>query len=370
MNRKENYFSSVNAYNTERWKKTIIGVLFFVMLFSLSFCDTTGQYSAITAKAETTVYITRTGSKYHTHKCGNGTFYPTTLSDAKARGLSACSKCFPNGSPSSSSPAKTTASKATVKKENIKINKTSKQMVAGQSYRLKITGTSQKVQWSSSHKKVAVVTANGKVTAKAKGKSTITAKVGNNQKKCVITVETPKLSNTVLIMKPLQSVTLKLSGCKHAVNWSTNDSYVAKVSKGKVKAVDVGTATIRATVHGKSYTCKVKVVKPAVENISISETNVSMNYNAYKELLITTSPKNVLDYYDVQVTSSNEEIVYAWEDEGTIQLISLEKEGTAVITVTVGGVTQSIPVTVVPPELGSYGICSIFPAIYRERLNL
>lgn len=41
-----------------------------------------------------TVYVTRTGSKYHTHKCGNGTFTPDSLTNAKARGLTACSKCF------------------------------------------------------------------------------------------------------------------------------------------------------------------------------------------------------------------------------------------------------------------------------------
>lgn len=42
--------------------------------------------------AETTVLVTRTGSRYHTHKCGNGTFYESTLSAARARGLTPCQK--------------------------------------------------------------------------------------------------------------------------------------------------------------------------------------------------------------------------------------------------------------------------------------
>ncbi|WP_099223919.1 hypothetical protein [Listeria costaricensis] len=42
----------------------------------------------------TQVLVTPTGSKYHTHKCGNGTYTPTTLADAKARGLTPCSKCY------------------------------------------------------------------------------------------------------------------------------------------------------------------------------------------------------------------------------------------------------------------------------------
>ncbi|MFD2307147.1 hypothetical protein [Enterococcus termitis] len=40
------------------------------------------------------VLVTPTGSKYHNHKCGNGTYTPDTLESAKARGLTACSKCY------------------------------------------------------------------------------------------------------------------------------------------------------------------------------------------------------------------------------------------------------------------------------------
>lgn len=41
-----------------------------------------------------TVLITRTGECYHTHKCGNGTYFEVTLKEAKARGLRACKKCY------------------------------------------------------------------------------------------------------------------------------------------------------------------------------------------------------------------------------------------------------------------------------------
>ena len=53
-------------------------------------------------QAEQTVYVKPTGSKYHAYKCGNGTYTPTTLSNALARGLTPCSKCFgSNYTPSS-----------------------------------------------------------------------------------------------------------------------------------------------------------------------------------------------------------------------------------------------------------------------------
>jgi hypothetical protein len=40
------------------------------------------------------IYVTRTGECYHTHACGNGTYYLSTLSAALARGLRPCQKCF------------------------------------------------------------------------------------------------------------------------------------------------------------------------------------------------------------------------------------------------------------------------------------
>lgn len=41
-----------------------------------------------------TVYVTKTGSKYHFNgNCNGGTYYKSTLSEARSRGLTACSKC-------------------------------------------------------------------------------------------------------------------------------------------------------------------------------------------------------------------------------------------------------------------------------------
>ncbi len=41
-----------------------------------------------------TVYITKTGDKYHyENPCGNGTYYPIPLAEAKDRGYEPCEKC-------------------------------------------------------------------------------------------------------------------------------------------------------------------------------------------------------------------------------------------------------------------------------------
>lgn len=71
--------------------------------------------------------------------------------------------------------------------EKIKISKKSVVTNKGKTVRLKVKGTSKKVRWSSSNKKVATVK-KGHVKAKNTGKSTITAKVGKKKLRCKVRV--------------------------------------------------------------------------------------------------------------------------------------------------------------------------------------
>lgn len=149
----------------------------------------------------------------------------------------------------------------------VKLNKTKVTLIKGQSVTLKITGTSKKVTWSTSNKKVATVTSKGKVTAAGKGSATITAKVNGKKYNCKVTVETPAISKTSVSVQRYRTCTLKMSGTSQKVTWSTSNKDVATVnSKGKVTAKKEGTATITAKVLGKKYNCKVKVVTNKVYN--------------------------------------------------------------------------------------------------------
>lgn len=65
----------------------------------------------------------------------------------------------------------------TVEAATIKLNKSKATLIKGQKLSLKLKGTNAKVTWKSSDKEVATVSSKGKVTAKGKGKATITAKV-------------------------------------------------------------------------------------------------------------------------------------------------------------------------------------------------
>lgn len=147
----------------------------------------------------------------------------------------------------------------------VKLNKTKATLIKGQGLQLTISGTKDKIQWSSSNRKIASVSSKGKVTAREKGTTIITAKVGNHKYNCEISVETPKISKTSITMYENKTYTLKLSGTKQKITWKSSKTSVASVnSNGKIFAKQAGTTTITATVLGKTYSCKVTVKKSKV----------------------------------------------------------------------------------------------------------
>ncbi len=77
----------------------------------------------------------------------------------------------------------------TTEAATIKLNAASKTLNVGGSCTLKLSGTTKTPKWSSDNKKVATVTTKGKVTAKAEGKATISAKLNSKTYKCKITVK-------------------------------------------------------------------------------------------------------------------------------------------------------------------------------------
>lgn len=327
--------------NTILKKKMYTGLLLVVMVLQVSLGGVPVNYTT-TLQAETTVMITRTGSKYHTHKCGNGTYFPATLSEAKSYGLTPCKKCFPNGEPSSSSSGKSksnsssTAAHHTVK-EHIVINKTQKTLLKGEQFQLKVTGTSKSVSWSSNNKNVAKVTSKGKVIAVGKGKTTITAKAGGTKKTCKIIVESPVLSKKSVVLEPKQSKTIKLMGCSFHVRWKSSDSSIVDVKNGKLTAKFVGTARVTAMVHNIKYTCKVSVRKPQLEWVEFDEEEIELSLDESCSLSFVTEPFSAKDYYDVKCVTSNANVVTAeLEGDNSIYIEAQGKEGSATVTVMMG----------------------------------
>ncbi len=333
-------------------KKSVISIVLALVMIAMPVGDT---LTLTPVYADTTVYVTRTGSKYHTHKCGNGTYYASTLSAAIARGLTACAKCFGGSSgysyTSSSSSSSHASNKTTYKAAPFKLKTTSVFLLKGKTKKIATKNAKGKITWSSNKKSVATVS-NGKVIAKGAGKATITAVCNGEKATCKITVEDPKLSATSIRINYDGEKTLKLKGCKHHVSWYTSDSDICEIYNNTVYAYAPGKATIKAKVHGKTYTCKVVVNKPVIKTFSLSDSNMEL-YSDEQELqyiFLEDVDEDYFAYYNVSAVSSDSDVVEVYDiADGEISL-EVNGIGEADITVSFGGKKKICHVVVLAAE--------------------
>lgn len=331
-------------------KRSIVSFMLALVMIAMPIGDT---YTLTPIYAETTVYVTPTGSKYHTHKCGRGNYYASTLSSALARGLTACKKCFGNsGGYRSSSSSSSSSSKATKhnapKAAPFKLKTTSVFLLKGKSKTIGTKNATGKVKWTSNKKAVATVSSSGKITAKGAGKATITATCGGKSVKCKVTVENPSITATSLTLKMGDEKKLTLKGCKHEVTWYTSDYEVCDVDGDKVYAGEPGKATIKAKVHGKTYVCKVVVEKPKVDDFTLSQTQMNLSTSDWslQSIYIEDVDEDLLDYYSVSAESSNPDVVeILWTEDNEIAF-EVVGAGEADITVAFGGKTHSCHISV------------------------
>ena len=71
-----------------------------------------------------------------------------------------------------------------------------------------------------------------------------------------------KLNKTSLTLEEGEAATLKVTGSKKTIKWSSSDKKIATVTnKGKVTAKKAGNCKIIAKSGSKRYICKLKVIK-------------------------------------------------------------------------------------------------------------
>ena len=172
-------------------------------------------------------------------------------------------------------------------------------LTKGHSTTIKLRGTKIKNAKPKNKALVSVTTQKKKKTVKISAKKVGTTKIrvkGQNGKTytCTVIVENPSLQNQLVLAKG-DKQTLKLENSKQKVTWTSSDSSVAKVSKGKVTSVSAGTAVITARdASGKTYLCKVRVEKPKITSNKLSlkvgqSAKLSLSGNTQK---ITWKSKN------------------------------------------------------------------------------
>lgn len=170
--------------------------------------------------------------------------------------------------------AKVTVVKGAVATKSLSLNASKLELLKGKTSALVLTknpiSATDSITWTSSNEKVATVNANGKVTAVAAGKATITAKAANGKKvTCKVTVKNPAVTlttkkATVKVGSTVAITVKSLYPVKDTVkSFKTSNKKVATVTKaGVVKGVKAGKATITVTTKsGATATFTVTVKK-------------------------------------------------------------------------------------------------------------
>lgn len=242
-------------------------------------------------------------------------------------------------------------------------------------YSLSPKKAQSKVTFTSSNTSVASVSTKGKITAKKKGKTTITAKTANGKKaSCKVTVKIPaataiRLNRTNITMsirdKKKHQLTYQLvpAQAKDKVVFSSSDESIAQVDgKGLISAMwKEGTAVITArTESGKTASCKVTVKAVKAEVLELDEKELRLNRKERKYLSYRFMPEYSQEE-EVFWSSSNPQV--ASVDGGQVATVTANEAGTAVITArSASGLTASCKVTVSIPEAESiFMYCSRLP---------
>lgn len=240
---------------------------------------------------------------------------------------------------------KTASCEVTVKDSSISLNMNTMQLsTKGNGSSIKLTptivGSKKSVKWTTSNKKVAVVS-GGKVTGKGTGTATITATANGVSTTCEVTVVkgSISISSEKELLYTGETKQLKTNaGKKDVVTWISSNEAVATVDeKGKVTTVGAGTAVITASLNDTTDTCLI-TVKDSV--MSIEEDSVALKTKGTDKTY--TLDFNVVGRKStVKWTTSNKNIATVSKGK-----ITAKKAGTVIITATANGISDSVEVTV------------------------
>ncbi len=271
---------------------------------------------------------------------------------------------------------------ATIAVTGVSVNLSNISLVEGDTQQLSATispanATNQNVSWSSSDNSIAIVDANGLVTAVAAGNATImvTTADGGYTATCAVEVTPATIAVTGVSVSPastgivegenkqLTVIVYPSNATNQTVTWSSSDNNIATVNNnGLVSAVAVGNAIITVTTEDGEYTatCNVEVTSAviAVTGVSVSPSNISLETGSTQQLTAIVSPSNASNS-TVTWNSSNNAIATV----NANGLVTAVAEGNATITVTTedGGYTAICSIEVTPATIAVTGV-SVSPS--------
>lgn len=212
-------------------------------------------------------------------------------------------------------------------------------------------------EWSSSNEAVADVL-NGVITGYKAGTATITAEYGTKSVTIDVDVDT-----TSKVVVDEDSVFLHANGTKQltltatyadgttadvtsSATWSSSDTSVAYVSKGKITGVKSGSAVITAKYSDKTITIDVDV--DVANFLDASSEDVSLEAGGTATVTLTaTYTDGTTEDVTSKATYTSSNTTAATASKGTI---TAYKMGETDITATYGGQTATISVSVDMPK--------------------
>lgn len=210
-------------------------------------------------------------------------------------------------------------------------------------YLLAITSNGKIPTWKSSNSKVASVNTYGLITAKRAGSTKITAKIKNAEASCRVTVNKTKItiSTTKVSMEHGEKYHLSATTSNDsAVTWKSSKKSIAVIDEsGNIIGVKPGETLITASADGSSSTCHVTIKSP-----TISLSNTSLKLYRCKSYQISAKVSSNIK----PIWKTNKKSVAIVDDTGTVTAI---KNGSALITATVDGISKSCEIIVMKPDI-------------------
>ena len=225
------------------------------------------------------------------------------------------------------------------------------------------------VTWSTNAEDVATVNQSGRVTGKKEGTAVITAKVGDKEAGCTVTVKevhTQRIyfDDSKLTLNKGKSKTLSLrfdpsntTDAKKAT-WESSEPSVASVStSGYVRALKKGTTTVTAKVGDMTASIEIEVVEVPMTGVKISYGSKSLKVKQSTYMSASYLPSDTTDTRSGTWKSSNTDVATV-SSSGKVTAVS---EGEAIITFTSGAFTAECYVKVLPANADVFSTISITP---------
>lgn len=137
--------------------------------------------------------------------------------------------------------------------------------------------------------------------------------------------------NSAVLIKG-QTKRLKISGTAKSVKWSSSNHAVATVGKkGKVTAIQKGTAIISAKTGKRKFTCKITVQEPSISKKAASLTvgdTITLKLNGTNQKISWASSRN-----NIAAVNGDGKVIGKAAGSATITATVLNKKYTCEITV-------------------------------------